>query len=175
MVLFWLSDAAWMAIEPHLPKNHPGARRVDASDNTALRGHDRSAPIAHKIARRAGHVGGCRLAGLARAVDQVCQTLLPPAIGRRRRAHIVQGIEDYSRGLVGDPLRRAGVVGVVADVHTIPDARPQKRRKVAAGDHPRLVRVRLGISAQNLTRFDDDRAVEICPSTMSKTPTTNAE
>jgi len=27
--LFWLSDAAWAAIEPHLPKNQPGARRVD--------------------------------------------------------------------------------------------------------------------------------------------------
>lgn len=27
--LFWLSDAAWAAIEPHLPENQPGARRVD--------------------------------------------------------------------------------------------------------------------------------------------------
>jgi transposase len=27
--LFWLSDEAWSAIEPHLPKNQPGARRVD--------------------------------------------------------------------------------------------------------------------------------------------------
>ncbi|QDM40374.1 transposase [Altererythrobacter sp. TH136] len=27
--LFWLSDAAWAAIEPHLPKNQPGTRRVD--------------------------------------------------------------------------------------------------------------------------------------------------
>ena len=27
--LFWLSDAAWAAIEPHLPKNQPEARRVD--------------------------------------------------------------------------------------------------------------------------------------------------
>lgn len=27
--LFWLSDEAWAAIEPHLPKNHPGARWVD--------------------------------------------------------------------------------------------------------------------------------------------------
>lgn len=29
MGLFWLSDDAWAAIEPHLPKNQPGARRVD--------------------------------------------------------------------------------------------------------------------------------------------------
>lgn len=29
MALFWLSDAAWAAIEPHLPKNQLGARRVD--------------------------------------------------------------------------------------------------------------------------------------------------
>ncbi len=27
MALFWLSDEAWAAIEPHLPKNQPGARR----------------------------------------------------------------------------------------------------------------------------------------------------
>ena len=26
---FWLSDEAWAAIEPHLPKNQPGARCVD--------------------------------------------------------------------------------------------------------------------------------------------------
>ncbi len=28
MALFWLSDEAWAAIEPHLPKNQPGARRL---------------------------------------------------------------------------------------------------------------------------------------------------
>ncbi len=27
--LFWLSEEAWSAVEPHLPKNQPGARRVD--------------------------------------------------------------------------------------------------------------------------------------------------
>jgi transposase len=27
--LFWLSDEQWRAIEPHLPSNQPGARRVD--------------------------------------------------------------------------------------------------------------------------------------------------
>lgn len=27
--LFWLSDEAWAAIEPHLPRNQPGARRTD--------------------------------------------------------------------------------------------------------------------------------------------------
>jgi len=27
--LFWLSDEQWAAIAPHLPKNQPGARRVD--------------------------------------------------------------------------------------------------------------------------------------------------
>ncbi len=26
---FWLSDEAWAVLEPHLPKNQPGARRVD--------------------------------------------------------------------------------------------------------------------------------------------------
>jgi transposase len=29
MALFWLSDEAWATIEPHLPRNQPGARRVD--------------------------------------------------------------------------------------------------------------------------------------------------
>ena len=29
MSLFWLSDEQWAAIEPHLPRNQPGARRVD--------------------------------------------------------------------------------------------------------------------------------------------------
>jgi transposase len=29
VALFWLSDEAWAAIEPHLPRNQPGARRVD--------------------------------------------------------------------------------------------------------------------------------------------------
>jgi transposase len=27
--LFWLNDEQWRAMEPHLPKNQPGARRVD--------------------------------------------------------------------------------------------------------------------------------------------------
>ena len=27
--LFWLSDEQWAVIEPHLPRNQPGARRVD--------------------------------------------------------------------------------------------------------------------------------------------------
>jgi len=26
---FWLNDQQWIAIEPHLPRNRPGARRVD--------------------------------------------------------------------------------------------------------------------------------------------------
>ena len=29
MTLFWLSDAQWAALEPLLPKNQPGAPRVD--------------------------------------------------------------------------------------------------------------------------------------------------
>ncbi len=27
--LFWLSDEAWAAVKRHLPRNQPGARRVD--------------------------------------------------------------------------------------------------------------------------------------------------
>jgi transposase len=29
MALFWLSDKTWAAVEPHLPKNQPGARRME--------------------------------------------------------------------------------------------------------------------------------------------------
>lgn len=29
MALFWLSDQEWATMEPHLPKNQSGARRVD--------------------------------------------------------------------------------------------------------------------------------------------------
>ena len=29
MALFWLSDTQWAALEPLLPQNQPGARRVD--------------------------------------------------------------------------------------------------------------------------------------------------
>jgi transposase len=33
---FWLSDDAWAAVEPHLPQNQPGERRVD--DRRAISG-----------------------------------------------------------------------------------------------------------------------------------------
>lgn len=35
--LFWLSDEAWAAMEPHLPRNQPGARRVD-DDRSVISG-----------------------------------------------------------------------------------------------------------------------------------------
>ena len=34
--LFWLSDEQWAVIEPHMPKNQPGAHRVD--DRTVISG-----------------------------------------------------------------------------------------------------------------------------------------
>ena len=34
--LFWLSDEAWAAIEPHLPRGRPGKPRVD--DRTVISG-----------------------------------------------------------------------------------------------------------------------------------------
>ena len=36
MSLFWLSDEAWTAIEPHLPHGKPGKPRVD--DRTVISG-----------------------------------------------------------------------------------------------------------------------------------------
>ena len=41
---FWLSDRAWSAIEPLLPSNQPGARRVD--DRRVISG------IVHVLKRR---------------------------------------------------------------------------------------------------------------------------
>ena len=51
MALFWLSDEAWAAIEPHLPKNQPGARRVD--DRRVISGilHVLKVVVAGAIAR----------------------------------------------------------------------------------------------------------------------------
>src|SRR4026207_2458705 len=37
--LFWLSDDAWVAIEPHLPQGKPGKPRVD--DRRVISGSDR--------------------------------------------------------------------------------------------------------------------------------------
>ena len=45
--LFWLSDEAWAAIEPHLPKNQPGARRVD--DRRVISGIRSPAPVSPAI------------------------------------------------------------------------------------------------------------------------------
>ena len=44
---FWLSDEAWAAIEPHLPNNQPGARRVD--DRRVISG------ILHVLKTGCGH------------------------------------------------------------------------------------------------------------------------
>ena len=38
--LFWLNDEAWAAIEPHLPKNQPRARRVDDCHSACKIGSD---------------------------------------------------------------------------------------------------------------------------------------
>lgn len=58
--LFWLSDEAWDVIEAHLPKNQPGARRVD--DRRVISG------IIHMLK--------CGAAGL----------IVPPNMARRQRS-----------------------------------------------------------------------------------------
>jgi transposase len=62
MALFWLSDEAWAAIEPHLPKKQPGARP------TGDVGHPACAE---------GLLPLVRLPGGLRAVDDDLQPLQP--------------------------------------------------------------------------------------------------
>lgn len=47
---------------------------------------------------------------------------------------------------VGYGLSRAGMIGIVADVHAIADGRPPKDGKVAAGGHAWLVWMRFRVS-----------------------------
>lgn len=76
--LFWLSETQCAAIEPHLPKHQPGARRVD--DRRVISGH--SCPE--------GRVPLVRLSCRVRAVDDHLQSLQPlvpsPHLGRNAPA-----------------------------------------------------------------------------------------
>ena len=67
--LFWLSDEAWAAVEPHLAKNQPGARRVD--DRRVISG------IFHVLK------SGCRWVDCPAAVRPVDDDLQPvqPLVG----------------------------------------------------------------------------------------------
>jgi transposase len=64
LIGFWLSDRAWAAIEPLLPKNQPGARRVDEARHPSP-GSLRAKPaIAQAIAMASG-VAVARVAAAA--------------------------------------------------------------------------------------------------------------
>ena len=87
--LFGLSDEAWAAIEPHLPKNPPGARRVDdrrvISGNVAdIRIADvllaRCRPIKRLIANRGYDANALRTA----VRDAVAIPVIPGRRTRRR-------------------------------------------------------------------------------------------
>jgi hypothetical protein len=56
-VLFWLTDEQWAAIEAHLPRNQPGAARVD--DRRVISG------ILHVLKV------GCRWCGHGRSIEVV--------------------------------------------------------------------------------------------------------
>ena len=90
MALFWLSDEAWGVIEPHLPTNQPGARRVD--DRRVISG------ILHMRARRAHALpvgrqacpesveGGYDADHLRRSLREVGTTPAIPGRRNRKRA-----------------------------------------------------------------------------------------
>jgi len=90
MALFWLSDDAWAAIEPHLPKNQPGARRVD--DRRVISGH---------LARAQGGLSVVRLSSRVRIVHdgvQPVQPLVAPGIlaqAARRTGRCRRGDEKH--------------------------------------------------------------------------------
>lgn len=78
--LFWLSDEAWAAIEPQLPKNQPGARRVD--DRRVISG------IVHVLK------SGCRWRMLARRKAPIRRRhagLL--AVAERNASEVESGID----------------------------------------------------------------------------------
>ena len=49
--LFWLSDEAWAAIDPHLPRGKPGKPRVD--DRRVIQWHFARSQDRMPLARRA--------------------------------------------------------------------------------------------------------------------------
>ncbi len=70
--LFWLSDQAWTALEPHLPRGKPGKPRVD--DRTVISG------ILHVLKT------GCRAKGVTGRPVAFAIVSLPAAM----RSRIIQ-------------------------------------------------------------------------------------
>jgi len=115
---FWLSDAQWSAIDPLLPKNRPGARRVD--DRRVISG------IVHVLK------SGCRW--------QDCPSCYGPPTTIYNRFH-----RWSARGL-WQKLFRALVTASPDDVHMIDSTTAKAHRSAAGGKGGRRNR-RLGARA----------------------------
>jgi len=105
MALFWLSDEAWAAIEPHLPNNQPGARRVN--DRRVILG------ILHVLKV------GCRWCAAR------------PSTGLRRRSTI--GLTAGRTGLLAQAAGRAGDASAVTKSTAI-DSTYVKAQRAAFGE-----------------------------------------
>lgn len=101
---FWFSDREWAVIEPLLPKNRPGARRVD--DRRVLSG------IVHVLR------SGCRW--------QDCPAIYGPPTTIYNRFH------RWSRRGLWQKLLRALVAAEPGDVHLI-DSTSAKAHRSATG------------------------------------------
>jgi len=102
---FWLSDAQWAAIDPLLPKNRPGARRVD--DRRVISG------IVHVLKT------GCRW--------QDCPSCYGPPTTIYNRFH------RWSARGIWQKLFRALVTASPNDVHMIDSTTAKAHRSAAGG------------------------------------------
>ena len=103
--LCWLSDATWAAIEPHLPKNQPGARRVD--DRRVISG------IVHML--KCGGGPRSNAIGISRGGRTTKIHALVDVLGRPLRLALTPGNTSDIKGadlLVG---ATAGMKRVIAD------------------------------------------------------------
>jgi Transposase and inactivated derivatives len=131
---FWLTDQQWAAIEPHLPRNRPGARRVD--DRRVLSG------IIHVLK------SGCRW--------QDCPAVYGPPTTIYNRFHRWSG-----RGL-WQRLFQALVTVTPDDVQMIDSTSAKAHRSAAGGKGGRRRRRLVGRAAgepqkstPSLTGVDD--------------------
>ena len=102
---FWLSDGQWAAIDPLLPKNRPGARRVD--DRRAIGG------IVHVLTT------GCRW--------QDCPSCYGPP------TTIYNRLQRWSARGLWQKLFRALVTATSDDIHTIDSTTAKAHRSAADG------------------------------------------
>jgi len=110
--LFWLSDNAWAAIEPHLPTNQPGAHRTD--DRRVISG------IIHVLR------SGCRW--------QDCPTCYGPPTTIYNRFH------RWSARGIWRRLFDALVQTSDRDIHMIDSTTAKAHRSAAGGKGGRMAR-----------------------------------